>query len=61
MFLKVFKEEHFDSIPVIVSTADDVSSITGPSGVKMNGPYAWTPPTYWLEAPIFREGGDGDE
>lgn len=25
------------------------SEVSGPSGVKMNGPYEWVPPTYWFE------------
>jgi len=25
------------------------SKITGPTGVKMSGPYSWVPPNYWLE------------
>jgi len=49
-FIKVFNEELWDT-PIISSTSDDSSKITGNTGVKMNGPYAWTPPTYWLNAP----------
>ena len=33
-----------------VSAASDASSpISGPTGVKMSGPYSWIPPSYWLE------------
>jgi exo-1,4-beta-D-glucosaminidase len=32
----------------IVSSATDKKSSTGASGVKMNGPYKWVPPIYWL-------------
>jgi len=38
-FIKVFNEEHWDT-PIISSTSDDTSLITGNTGVKMNGPYA---------------------
>src|SRR5690348_17693765 len=24
------------------------TTVTGPSGLKMNGPYDWVPPNYWL-------------
>jgi len=33
--------------PVIASADDDPSEFTGPTGVKMTGPYDWTPPAYW--------------
>ena len=33
-----------------VSAASAATSpISGPTGVKMSGPYSWVPPTYWLE------------
>jgi exo-1,4-beta-D-glucosaminidase len=55
-FLKVFKEEHWPN-PTLNSAAKVVSNITGPSGVKMSGPYAWVPPVYWLEDKNFKYGG----
>ncbi|HSA96901.1 MAG TPA: glycoside hydrolase family 2 TIM barrel-domain containing protein [Acidobacteriota bacterium] len=33
--------------PTLVSTKDKTSEITGPSGVKMRGPYDYVPPVYW--------------
>jgi len=33
--------------PTLVSTKDRTSTITGPSGVKMRGPYDYVPPVYW--------------
>jgi exo-1,4-beta-D-glucosaminidase len=33
--------------PSLISTKDKTSSITGPSGVKMRGPYDYVPPVYW--------------
>ncbi|MDX1500722.1 MAG: glycoside hydrolase family 2 TIM barrel-domain containing protein [Thermoanaerobaculia bacterium] len=33
--------------PVLASCAADASEVSGPSGVKMNGPYEWVPPNYW--------------
>jgi exo-1,4-beta-D-glucosaminidase len=33
--------------PTLVSTKDKTSGITGPSGVKMRGPYDYVPPVYW--------------
>jgi exo-1,4-beta-D-glucosaminidase len=33
--------------PALASCAVDVSEVSGPSGVKMNGPYDWVSPNYW--------------
>ena len=33
--------------PSLHSATGGESSITGESGVKMTGPYAWEPPTYF--------------
>jgi exo-1,4-beta-D-glucosaminidase len=34
--------------PVLSSASQAPSSLTGPSGVKMTGPYDYVPPDYWL-------------
>jgi exo-1,4-beta-D-glucosaminidase len=33
--------------PVLSAAADRTSTITGPTGVKMSGPYDYVPPEYW--------------
>jgi exo-1,4-beta-D-glucosaminidase len=33
--------------PVVSSAHHEVSKLTGPSGVKMKGPYEWVPPIFW--------------
>jgi len=33
--------------PILGSCAEKVSEITGPTGVKMTGPYDYVPPIYW--------------
>jgi exo-1,4-beta-D-glucosaminidase len=33
--------------PTLSSCAVGVSEVSGPTGVKMNGPYDWVPPNYW--------------
>jgi exo-1,4-beta-D-glucosaminidase len=33
--------------PTLISAKDKTSTITGPSGVKMRGPYDYVPPVYW--------------
>lgn len=40
--------------PALASCAVDVSEVSGPSGVKMNGPYDWVSPNYWY---VDRERG----
>jgi exo-1,4-beta-D-glucosaminidase len=35
--------------PVVSSASEQKTTITGPSGVKMTGPYEYVPPDYWLE------------
>ncbi len=33
--------------PIVAAAADEATAETGPSGMKMSGPYAWVPPAYW--------------
>jgi len=46
-YLDVLKEVHWPK-PVVSSASGTKSSVTGPSGVKMTGPYDYVPPNYWL-------------
>lgn len=43
--------------PVINSAAARVSPVSGPSGVKMEGPYEWEPPVYWETDTQHKFGG----
>jgi len=45
-FLAVLKERDWVE-PVLNSAADRTSTVSGPSGVKMTGPYDYVPPEYW--------------
>ncbi len=36
------------SKPILSNATDTPGPVTGPSGVKMRGPYAYVPPSYWL-------------
>jgi exo-1,4-beta-D-glucosaminidase len=47
-YLAVLKSVHWPK-PVISSASEKRTSVTGPSGVKMTGPYDYVPPDYWLE------------
>lgn len=42
--------------PTVGSAAENVSKVSGPTGVKMAGPYDWVPPSYW-EADTGKYGG----
>ncbi|MBM7130665.1 glycoside hydrolase family 2 [Dyella mobilis] len=35
------------SLPIVAAASDQATAETGPSGMKMAGPYAWIPPSYW--------------
>ena len=35
--------------PFLISSGDFTSTLTGKSGMKMNGPYEYVPPVYWFE------------
>ncbi len=46
------------TLPVIAAASNVTSGIWGPSGVKMAGPYAWVPPSYWTD-PAAADGYGG--
>lgn len=49
LYLNVSAEEGWPAFAGTVSAASArVSNLTGPTGVKMSGPYSWVPPSYWL-------------
>jgi exo-1,4-beta-D-glucosaminidase len=41
-------------LPIVAAAADEGTAETGPSGMKMSGPYAWVPAAYWY---ADKEGG----
>ncbi len=47
-YLKILKNED-PTRPYLASAGGFKSRVSGPTGVKMNGPYAYTPPVYWYE------------
>jgi exo-1,4-beta-D-glucosaminidase len=47
-YLDVFREEGWPNA-YHSSAANKPTELTGPSGLKMEGPYEYVPPTYWLE------------
>jgi exo-1,4-beta-D-glucosaminidase len=47
-YLDVLREQRWPTT-IVSSASEDPSTVTGPSGVKMNGPYDYVPPQYWLE------------
>ena len=47
-YLEILKETGWPN-PFHSSASHKPAPVTGPSGLKMLGPYDWVPPTYWLE------------
>ena len=45
-YLDVLKELGFPN-PVVSNATEQKAEVSGPSGVKMRGPYEWVPPIYW--------------
>ncbi|MGB6308043.1 MAG: sugar-binding domain-containing protein [Steroidobacteraceae bacterium] len=46
MYVDTLRAEDW-SLPIIAAAADGATAETGPSGMKMAGPYSWVPPAYW--------------
>jgi exo-1,4-beta-D-glucosaminidase len=46
-YLQTLKEAAWPN-PVVSSAADISTEVSGPSGMKMTGPYEYEPPSYWL-------------
>jgi exo-1,4-beta-D-glucosaminidase len=46
-YLSLLKEVDWPN-PVLFSAAEEPSEISGPTGVKMTGPYDYVPPDFWL-------------
>ncbi|MFZ0285040.1 MAG: sugar-binding domain-containing protein [Terriglobales bacterium] len=51
MYLNVEKDLLWPN-PVVSSASAEVTTVSGPSGVKMTGPYDYVPPGYWEEDSI---------
>ncbi len=45
-YFNILKE--FDSTRVYLASAGSHTTLAGPTGVKMEGPYAYVPPVYWF-------------
>src|SRR6185312_4612920 len=46
MYVDTLQAEDWPT-PIIAAAVDQATAETGPSGMKMTGPYAWVPPSYW--------------
>jgi len=46
MYVDTLQTEDW-SLPIIAAADDKTTAETGPSGMKMPGPYTWVPPAYW--------------
>jgi len=47
-YLDVLKEAGWSN-PIVSSASNQSTSVSGPSGMKMTGPYDYEPPSYWLQ------------
>ncbi|HEX9109171.1 MAG TPA: hypothetical protein VF832_18115, partial [Longimicrobiales bacterium] len=47
LYIAILQAQHWPN-PYVSSAQARPTQVTGPSGVKMNGPYYWVPPVYWL-------------
>ncbi|MBK5261779.1 MAG: hypothetical protein JJE17_04290 [Peptostreptococcaceae bacterium] len=45
--------KNYDSTRIYLSSAAECTSLAGPSGVKMRGPYAYEPPVYWFADTLY--------
>jgi len=50
-YLEVLKQ--YDSTRIYLASAKEWSSLAGPTGLKMRGPYAYEPPVYWFADTLF--------
>ena len=57
MYVKALRDARWPN-PILASASGDTSSVLGPTGVKMTGPYDWVPPGYWYD-PRADGGADG--
>ena len=55
-YLNIFEQQRWAG-GLFASAADTNSTLTGPSGVKMAGPYGWVPPNYWYTDTDTRQYG----
>lgn len=46
MYVDTLRAEDWPT-PIIAAASEQGTAVTGPSGMKMTGPYAWVPPAYW--------------
>ena len=54
MYLGILKKYDWTR-PVVSSASQEKAKLSGPSGVKMTGPYDYVPPLYWYEG--LQQGG----
>jgi exo-1,4-beta-D-glucosaminidase len=47
VYLGILKDLDWQN-PTVSSASETATTVTGPSGVKMTGPYEYVPPVYWL-------------
>ena len=48
MYIEILEKYHWPN-PYLSSATAKKTDVTGTTGVKMEGPYEWVPPSYWTE------------
>ena len=48
LYLQIVKDTNWPN-PAVSSASAQATTVTGPSGVKMTGPYDYEPPNYWYQ------------
>jgi len=49
LYLSVAQQADWN-LPIVSNATETPSPVSGPSGMKMTGPYNWVPPNYWYQA-----------
>ncbi|HKR31490.1 MAG TPA: beta galactosidase jelly roll domain-containing protein [Terriglobales bacterium] len=57
-YISILQEYHWPN-PFLSSASATPTTVTGPSGVKMSGPYDFVPPSYWFVDPGLWGGAYG--
>lgn len=61
IYLDALRDSHWESPIIAAASKWGHPESLGPSGLKMDGPYTWVPPTYWYDDRLGAAFGFGSE
>lgn len=61
IYLHALRDSHWESPIIAAASKRGYPESLGPSGLKMDGPYTWVPPTYWYDDRLGAAFGFGSE